>query len=236
MTGALVGTAMLPLGALLYRLGVGLPIAFFAFLGGGVVLAAIAVIAGIVALIVAISTGRDADRLRLYIGLLLGGAVVAVMLAQIETARLAPPIHDLSTDSSDPRAFDFDVSIGLRGDTSNSLTYDSATLEPPTLAYYPLVKAITTRRSASESFDRTRDVLEDMGLQIVNADEAGGRIEAVATSFWFGFKDDMVARIRADGSGSVIDLRSVSRLGVNDMGVNAEHIEEFINRFNEVRS
>ena len=46
----------------------------------------------------------------------------------------------------------------------------------------------------------------------------------------------MVARIRADGSGSIIDLRSVSRLGVSDMGVNAEHIEEFINRFNEVRS
>jgi uncharacterized protein (DUF1499 family) len=187
-------------------------------------------------LILARRTGRSVDRPQLYIGLLLGGAVVVVMLAQIRSARAAPPIHDISTNSGDPPVFDFDVSIGLRGDTSNSLTYDTEALASRTHVAYPLVKAIATKRSASESFDRARDVLEGMGLEIVNADRAGGRIEAVATSFWFGFKDDMVARIRADGSGSIIDLRSVSRLGVSDMGVNAEHIEEFINRFNEVRS
>jgi uncharacterized protein (DUF1499 family) len=58
-------------------------------------------------------------------------------------------------------------------------------------------------------------------------DERGGQRRVILTS-------RRVARIPANGSGSVIDLRSVSRLGVSDMGVNAEQVEEFINRFNEV--
>ncbi len=234
MIGAIVGAVMLPLGALLFRLGLPLQIAFFVFLGGGLVLAAIAVIAGLIALIVALRTRRNADRPRLYVGLLLGGAVVGLMLAQILTARSVPPIHDISTDSVDPPTFD--VAVGLRGDKSNPLTYDPAVLAPPTQAAYPFVKSITTMRSADQSFERARDVIQGMGLEIVNADMAGDRIEAVATSFWFGFKDDVVVRIRAYGSGSVVDVRSVSRVGVSDIGVNAKRIQEFIKRFNEGQS
>ncbi len=54
----------------------------------------------------------------------------------------------------------------------------------------------------------------------VTADAGTGRIEGVAETFWFGFKDDMVVRI-ADGA---IDFRSVSRVGVSDLGANAARI------------
>ena len=72
-----------------------------------------------------------------------------------------------------------------------------------------------------------------MGLEIVNADREAGRIEATATSRWFGFKDDVVVRIRAAASGSIVDLRSVSRVGIGDVGVNAKRIKAFMARFNK---
>jgi fatty-acyl-CoA synthase len=60
------------------------------------------------------------------------------------------------------------------------------------------------------------------------AAEAPGRIEATATSFWYGFKDDVLVRIRPEGGGSRVDLRSVSRVGLSDLGANCERITELV--------
>jgi uncharacterized protein (DUF1499 family) len=70
--------------------------------------------------------------------------------------------------------------------------------------------------------------LEEMGLEIVTTDPVVGIVEATATTFWFGFKDDVVVRVRASGSGSLVDVRSVSRVGVSDIGVNARRIGELL--------
>jgi len=231
MIGSIVGAALLPVGALGHRIGLWSFQTAFIFLGGGTLLAVIAVIGGAIALVVVLRSGRVADRPLLYVGLLLGGAVVVLMLAQVGTARSVPPIHNISTDVADPPAFD--VVIGLRGPDSNPLDYDAAAIAVQQQAAYPRIQTITSQRSAGDSFDRALEVLNGMGLEIVNADHDGGRIEAVATSFWFGFKDDLVVRIRASGAGSIVDLRSVSRVGVSDLGVNAKRIEEFANRFKE---
>ena len=54
-----------------------------------------------------------------------------------------------------------------------------------------------------------------------------GRIEATATSFWFGFVDDIVVRVRATSDGAVIDARSTSRVGLSDLGANAARLRAF---------
>lgn len=76
-------------------------------------------------------------------------------------------------------------------------------------------------------------VLTEMDLELVDVNPAQGRLEATATTFWFGFKDDLVVRVRAEGDQAIIDLRSVSRVGQSDLGVNAERIETFLNLFTE---
>ena len=53
------------------------------------------------------------------------------------------------------------------------------------------------------------EVATALGWEIVAASEDDGRFEATDTTFWFGFKDDVVVRIRPEGDGSRIDLRSV---------------------------
>ena len=76
---------------------------------------------------------------------------------------------------------------------------------------YPYLKPIESDLSVADAVDRTEATLQAMGLEIVAVDKDAGLVEATATTFWFGFKDDMVVRIVGNGECSRIDLRSMSR-------------------------
>jgi len=75
---------------------------------------------------------------------------------------------------------------------------------------------------------RELDTGQRMGWTIVESDEATGRIEASQRSRWMGFTDDIVVRVAPANSGSRIDLRSSSRYGRSDFGVNAERIRDYL--------
>ena len=59
-----------------------------------------------------------------------------------------------------------------------------------------------------------------MGLTDIRSDPVAGTVEGVAQSFWFGFKDDVIARV----GDQQIDFRSVSRVGRSDLGANTARI------------
>ena len=101
----------------------------------------------------------------------------------------------------------------------------------PQTEAYPWVKPLVSELQPQAAFQRAQQVVADMGLEIVAADAARRVVEATHTSFWFGFKDDMVVRIRPAGDGSVIDVRSVSRVGQSDIGANARRIGAFLDAF-----
>ena len=67
-----------------------------------------------------------------------------------------------------------------------------------------------------------------LGWKIVAAAPGQGRLEATATTRWFGFKDDVVVRVTPASGGSRVDIRSVSRVGKSDLGVNARRIRAFL--------
>ena len=69
-----------------------------------------------------------------------------------------------------------------------------------------------------------------MGLEIVAEHPQQGLIEATATTFWYGFKDDVAVRVRPHAQGALVDARSVSRVGRSDLGLNAERIGELLRR------
>ena len=48
-----------------------------------------------------------------------------------------------------------------------------------------------------------------------------------------GFRDDVVIRVRTTDAGTLVDLRSASRVGVSDVGANAKRIRAFAERFRE---
>lgn len=72
-----------------------------------------------------------------------------------------------------------------------------------------------------------------MRWDIVDAEPDEGRIEATATTFWYGFKDDVVVRVAPRGEGSLVDVRSASRVGRSDAGTNAQRILTYLDRLTD---
>lgn len=101
--------------------------------------------------------------------------------------------------------------------------------DSPKVAPYPKLDTHVSPVPAGPAFDAVLALVEDRGWEIVTADATAGRIEATETSFWFGFKDDVMIRILPEeGGGSRIDVRSVSRVGLSDLGANAKRVRNLL--------
>jgi uncharacterized protein (DUF1499 family) len=160
------------------------------------------------------------------IGLIMGAVLVAVSWNWEQIAKSVPPIHDITTDTTNPPKFV--AIVRLRRKNWNSLEYGGPAVAKKQHNAYPDIVPLFLEAPPDQTFDRALSVAKRMGWIIVDANKAEGRIEAVATTFWFGFKDDIVIRIEKADSGSRVDIRSVSRVGVSDLGTNARRIREFL--------
>jgi uncharacterized protein (DUF1499 family) len=136
-----------------------------------------------------------------------------------------PKIHDISTDTSDPP-----VLSTRRDGTVVPIPYDTRRVADLQKEGYPDLAPLLLSIPAAEAFARAEKAAAAMGWQIVEADAASGRIQAVAQTLWFGFQDDVAIRIRPTAAGSRIDMRSSSRVGISDLGANAERIRRFFHR------
>lgn len=166
---------------------------------------------------------------RLGAALALGLLAAGVPWSWRQRARQVPPIHDISTDTQDPPAFV--AVLPLRADAPNPATYEGAEIAAAQAQAYPDVRPLELpAMPAAAAFRRALDAARAEGWVIVAGDSTEGRIEATATTGWFGFKDDVVVRIRPAGAGSRIDVRSVSRVGKSDVGTNARRIREYLRR------
>lgn len=228
--GAVMAIALLLIGPLGTKFGIWPFTLGLMLMMGAAVLAAIGLIGGLWGFMIARSNGYGADKPLCGIGALLSAVVLGIMAMLVVPATSVPPIHNISTDMVDPPMFN---AIAPLREGANPLDYDAAVLGPQQRAAYPDVQTLTTPLGREEALARSIQVLESMGLEIVAAPPSGRMVEATFTSFWFGFKDDVVVRIRPaqSGSGSLIDLRSVSRVGQSDLGANAARIMEFLGKF-----
>ena len=161
--------------------------------------------------------------------ILAGLAVVGIPSAFVLAARGKPPIHDITTDPDNPPIFV--AALPLRATAANPPEYLGGDVTVQQRRAYPDIQPLILRSSTAETFDRARAVVGDLGWELVGEDRSMGRIEAVDTTFWFGFKDDVVIRITPGaGDGSRVDVRSKSRVGLGDLGTNARRVREFLLR------
>lgn len=155
---------------------------------------------------------------------------VALPWSQLRLARSLPPIHDITTDTGDPP--EFVAILELRADAPNPAVYAGAAIAEQQQRAYPDLKPLQFGLSPQDVLAHAVDVGESMGWEIVAAVPLEGRLEATATTFWFGFKDDVVVRITPRDGGSRVDVRSVSRVGRSDVGANARRIRAFLKKLN----
>ncbi|HET7097025.1 MAG TPA: DUF1499 domain-containing protein [Casimicrobiaceae bacterium] len=186
----------------------------------GLVAAAVAVIA------LVIPRARAGRGWSLVAALVIGLGVAYFPFHWQQVARAVPPINDITTDTANPPAFV--AVLPLRAGAPVSADYPGAETAAQQQRGYPDIRPVDLSVPPDAAFARALDTAKGFGWLIDATDPASGRIEATATTPWFGFKDDVVIRVTPTASGSRVDIRSHSRVGRSDLGANAKRIREFV--------
>jgi uncharacterized protein (DUF1499 family) len=169
---------------------------------------------------------RAGWRASLAVALVVSLAVAYVPWHWRERAQSVPRIHDISTDTENPPRFV--AVLPLRKGAPNTAEYGGKEVADAQRKGYPDIQPKMLDAPPQVAFARALDTAERMGWTLVANDPAEGRIEATDTTFWFGFKDDIVIRVTPAGAGSRVDVRSVSRTGRSDIGTNAKRVRDYL--------
>lgn len=188
----------------------------------GGVISAVVSIAGIFSSFLLKGVNLKRSFLLSLAGLLIGAIVILVPLRWSILASSVPPIHDISTDTDNPPRF-----ASLETLRPNPSVYGGLEVAALQHRRYPDIRPLDLDIPPDKAFDIALETAKDMGWQILDSSRPEGRIEAVDTTFWFGFKDDIAVRITRLANGSRIDVRSVSRVGRSDIGTNAKRIHDY---------
>jgi uncharacterized protein (DUF1499 family) len=191
-------------------------------IGGFVVMA----LGGLIALGVTLASLVQVMRGR---GLTPGGAaaliVTAIFLFSASRGAGVPRINDFTTDMTDPPAFRHAATFPKN--QGRDLAYPPAFAAQQKACCADLAP-MKVAAPPADAFARAKRVAESMpSWTVTDTDPQAGTIEAVSESKLFHFQDDVVIRVRADGDGSRIDMRSKSRDGQGDFGVNAARIRAY---------
>ncbi|MEO0412723.1 MAG: DUF1499 domain-containing protein [Pseudomonadota bacterium] len=222
--GLLLAILFLFISPLLSKLGImNFSAAFIGLaIGGG-----LALIAAIVSVFGLIRPLRDQGRLNTFIAFIGGLAIAGFLGYTVLSAMAKPPIHDISTDLDNKPQFE---TLAPREYPDGQLFTDVQRKALQQVGYRKL-KPLVVSEPVGRVTAAAAQVLEGMGLRIEALDEPKGHVEATDSTFWFGFKDDMVVRVTTtEGGRSIVDARSVSRVGIGDVGANAKRIEAFLDQ------
>jgi Protein of unknown function (DUF1499) len=176
-------------------------------------------------------------RTRRWAGVLAALVYVGWVGTFLVAAFSVPAIHDVSTDLADPpsfralqlRADNLDNVPGADDDDMKGMTPRQRWVMVHQKAYSD-IRSVRINEPVPSVIAKAERLAKDRGWEVAVALPEEGRLEATATSALFRFKDDVVLRVRPTdtGEGSVVDMRSVSRVGVSDLGMNAKRVRSFL--------
>lgn len=164
-------------------------------------------------------------RGRAIAGLLLSAGYAAVVIAPLAQGAGAPEIHDVTTDPADPPGFS---TLTLPADNLRGVGTVARWRELHDQAYGD-IRPLALPLAPAQAIARAERIARAKGWRIAAADPVAGRLEATDSVSLIGFQDDIVVLARpAPGGGSTVHARSVSRIGISDVGVNARRLREFL--------
>lgn len=175
---------------------------------------------------------RRSGAIKSFISVLIGfGLLLPTVLTKVNPPVRLPPIHDISTDTTTPPSF-----IALddsREGARNSLVYGGPEVAAFQQQAYPDIAPIFSDKSPINAFSEALRVADAMGWEIVSEDASSLRFEATARTLVYQFVDDVVVVVTDLDGKSRVDIRSVSRIGRGDRGVNAQRVRDFIAAFGQ---
>jgi uncharacterized protein (DUF1499 family) len=209
-------------------------------LGVGVLLLLVGTLLAIVGFLVANARGTKIPKGATALGIVVALAVLGYLLSWLRSGMGVPPIHEISTDLASPPPF---VAVKEIRDAIPGLNPPEYVAELPARggaktnvpeaqrSAYPDIQPLVLEGIAPEAaFARAEAAARALDWEIVASVPSEGRLEATDTTTFFGFKDDVVVRLRAEGGGTRVDVRSKSRVGLGDAGTNAKRVRAFLER------
>lgn len=186
-------------------------------------LAMVVAAAGIGALVIHLVRKEKKWAVLSGIAVLVGAAMLAPMISStINPPVRGAPINDITTDTANPPVFEV---------LETPRPYAGAGVAEVQARTYPDISPLVTDLDVDAAYARALDVANDMGWEIAAEDAENHRFEAVARTSVFYFADDVVVVVTDQENGSRVDMRSVSRVGRSDQGVNAARIRAFQAQF-----
>ena len=208
----------------------------------GPILIGIVALVAVIALLLAFVKGPRDEWWKAALALAIPVALFAGLMSVRAKGESVPPIHDVATDTANPPQFSPET-LAMREEFGANPINDYATPIGEIEMWAERVKGqpmatqshadiiaenyadlgpVAYSVSDADAMAAVAGAMEQIGLSDVRRDDAAGTVEGTAETFAFGFRDDVVARV-SDGR---IDLRSVSRVGVSDLGYNAARVRE----------
>jgi uncharacterized protein (DUF1499 family) len=205
-------------------------------LGAGFVLLLVGALLSLIGVITGAARRARLPMGRLAVGIVAALAAIGYLLTWVHAGTSVPTIHEVSTDLDSPPPF---VEIrrirdAIPGTNSSDyvaeLTGRSGRFSVPDAqrAAYPDLQPLVLNAPPDQAFKVAEAAARKLGWEIVAAVPAEGRLEATATTRFFGFKDDVVVRLRVAGAGTRVDVRSKSRVGLGDAGANAARVRAYL--------
>jgi uncharacterized protein (DUF1499 family) len=190
-----------------------------------------AAVLGLVGLGASLPGGTRRGFVAALIAIVLGGGAAGYIGNLYYIVKTVPYIHDITTDTDNPPQF-VAVVPEREAEGANPHEYPGADVALQQKAGYPEIAPLTVSEPPDAVFDKALAIAESLGWRIVAAEPEAGRIEATDTTRWYEFKDDIVIRLTPSGSGTAVgtrvDMRSLSRVGRSDLGVNAGRIRAYL--------
>jgi uncharacterized protein (DUF1499 family) len=206
------------------------PLGGFLLAGTGLAFGSLlAIVLGLIGLL-RTRSGARRGRGRAWLGLGIGTLLGLMAIGLTARAPKVPRIHDITTDPEDaPR---FTRALEHADNAGRDLAYPHGGAEVPAQQReaYPDLAPVRLSLPPDQAFERARRAAEALGWTVTWADPAAGLFEATETTRVFRFVDDVVVRVRPAEGGSVVDVRSTSRVGQSDFGLNAQRIRAFVEK------
>ena len=201
---------------------------------GALAFAAVSILLAFAAFVVIWREGTEGFRSAL-LALFIGVALLGYPAYLGFQAYWLPPITDVVTDPDDPPRFE--TIARLRPRDANPIAYPGREVAEKQRVAYPDIEPLVVTSTPQQAYETALAVITKRKWFIVDArapDRREGRIEAVSRTPIMGFREDVVVRVRADGEGARLDMRSSSRYGPHDLGGNAARITQLLEEIDEI--
>jgi uncharacterized protein (DUF1499 family) len=208
-------------------------------LAGALVLAIVAMLLACAAAVVIWMEGIGGIRESLT-AFFVGLALIAYPAYLGLKAYRLPAIYDVTTDPIDPPRFE--AIARLRPRDANPVTYAGLHVAEMQRKAYSDIEPDLTTATPQEAYDAVLKVITKRRWHVVDArpplsgPSRDGLIEAIARTPILSFRDDVVVRVRPIQDGARIDVRSASRYGRHDLGVNAARVRTLIDDVDDMLS